>query len=482
MSCAGGPGDDGGTGRRRHEFARSEWGDRLPFECGPSRLIAITLSGGFPLDRRTFLQQATAITALAAAPELALAGPKSRYDLPRRVGGPGDRARERHGGPLTLDPWKYGKSSAATDTVLMFRGNPSHTFYGTGPIPEKPRVLWRHRMIDFSTKYYGRPHTWRGTGWTGQAAKLGDYVFIGSQGGHLYAFEAASGKLRWRYKGRRMFKASVCIYNNHIYVGNVDNHLRCLDAATGDVKWKLRWSRDLDSSACVADGKLYIAGETGYARCINPADGHLHWKTFVGGINRGPKGGSYGSETSPAVADGEYYCATYDGILFCLDAKTGKVRWKARTGDDTDASPVVLGDRVYTAAENKSPYVFAFARKDGKELWRFRSRGGFWATPAVTQDTVYIGSHGGQMLALANDTGKPRWTYRIGTPTWSSACVVGDKVVFGAYDGRLRCLDTKTGKEVWTLKLGGRIHSTPCIVDGKIYIGTRKGYFYAIGA
>lgn len=40
--------------------------------------------------------------------------------------------------PLKLPTWKYGKGSFADDMVLMFRGNPEHTFYGTGPVPDKP--------------------------------------------------------------------------------------------------------------------------------------------------------------------------------------------------------------------------------------------------------------------------------------------------------------------------------------------------------
>ena len=45
--------------------------------------------------------------------------------------------------PLKLGPWKYGGGSYADDTVLMFRGNPAHTFYGTGPLPDGLTELWR---------------------------------------------------------------------------------------------------------------------------------------------------------------------------------------------------------------------------------------------------------------------------------------------------------------------------------------------------
>jgi outer membrane protein assembly factor BamB len=430
------------------------------------------------MDRRDFLKGTCAAAATALSP-FALA--VDAVDRPRRLRGAPDRASFKAGGPLELPEWSYGKNSTASDAMLMFRGNPSHTFYGTGPLPSKPRIKWRHRMLDFESLYYGRPHVWRGTGWTGQAAKLGDFVFIASQGGHLYAFEAQTGRLRWRFAGGRMFKSSVCLYDNHVYVGNVDNHLRCLDAKTGDVAWKLRWSRDLDSSACVVNDRLYIAGESGYARCIDPKTGELHWKTFVDGINRGSKGGSYGSETSPAVHEGEYYCATYDGLLFSLNASDGSMRWKAVTGDDTDASPVVYDDRVFIAAEDNYSFMQCFRRSDGKKVWEQKAKGGFWATPAVSEETVYIPSGGGDMLALDARSGKTLWHRQLGTASWSSPVVLEDKILFGAFDGKLRCLDRKTGKDIWELKLGGRIHSTPCVVDGVIYIGTRAGRFYAIG-
>lgn len=438
------------------------------------------------LTRRRFLQgmgAAAAASPLLLTGDPAVATSWSKKPPPKPVMGKGsrDQAAERHGGPLELPAWSHGNQSAAADTVLMFRGNPSHTFYGTGPLPDKaPEILWKHRMIDFATKYYGEPFTWRGTGWTGQAVAYGGYIFIGSQGANYYAFEAATGKLRWRYKSQRQFKASSCFYDNKIYIGSVDNWLRCIDAATGDVIWRVWADRDLDSSACVTDGKLYIAGESGFARCLDPQSGEHLWRTWVGGMGTDGKGGSHGSETSPAVADGEYYTATYTGDLFCLDAKTGAKRWKANTHDDTDASPVIWDDFVYTAAEDKSPHVYCFARKDGREIWRARNRKGFWSTPAVVDGVLYIGGFDGKLYAIDAKSGKERWTTAIGSPTWSSPVVIGDKLIIGAFDGRLRCFST-SGKKIWEKKLLDRMHSTACVVDGKIYVGTRGGWFYALG-
>jgi len=319
-----------------------------------------SLAAGLALG--TALIGAASAATLLTSPALAR---QKRVDRPSREAKNTDEKSIYPDKPLDLGPWKYGKGSHADDTVLMFRGNPAHTFYGTGPVPDQLRMHWKHRMVDFHTELRGKPITWSGTGWTGTAAKLGDYVFVGSVGRFLYAFEARTGKLMWRVRGGRMFKSSPCIYDNTIYVGNVDDRLRCFDAATGKELWKFHTGRDLDSSPCVVDGRLYIAGESGYARCFDPQTGKELWKSFLGGVGKGSLGGSNGAETSPAIADGELYAATYDGDLFCVDIADGKIKWKARTEDDTDASPVISGEFVYAAAEQAAPRLYCFAREDG---------------------------------------------------------------------------------------------------------------------
>ncbi|MEM7774478.1 MAG: hypothetical protein AAF732_02645, partial [Pseudomonadota bacterium] len=111
---------------------------------------------------------------------------------------------------LELPPWAYGRSSVAADTVLMFRGNGPHTFYGTGPISESaPEVRWRFRTSVIHNTVRGTPMIWAGTGWTGTAVKLGDYVFVGSVGGYVYALDAQQGTLKWRLRGGGMFKGSL---------------------------------------------------------------------------------------------------------------------------------------------------------------------------------------------------------------------------------------------------------------------------------
>jgi len=53
------------------------------------------------------------------------------------------------------------------DGLLTFRGNPTNTWYGTGPVPESPGILWQYPdapMCSRSTDL-GVTSTWCGNGW-----------------------------------------------------------------------------------------------------------------------------------------------------------------------------------------------------------------------------------------------------------------------------------------------------------------------------
>ena len=360
--------------------------------------------------------------------------------------------------------------------VPMFRGNAAHTFYGTGPIREAPQIRWTFPMGRFRAT---TGKIWAGTGWTGTAAVVGDTVYIGSQDSFFYALDRKTGKLRWKFQTGAMFKGSCAVFAGRVFTGCVDNNLYCFDAATGQLLWKYNTGHDCDSSPTIYNNCVYIAGESGFVHCFRPDTGRLVWRTFVDGLE-GPDG-SDGSETTPAIAEGRVFVANFTGQLYALNADNGAILWVAKTGDDTDASPVVANNMVYISAEEKSPYLFAFDVRSGRLIWRFGGdfTRGFWSTPAVVGNRLYIGAENKKMYCLDALSGKLLWEFETGGAIWSSPAVVDDRVVFGSYDSHLYVLNTD-GKELSRIRLQGRILSSPCIVNGHIYIGTAEGMFYCL--
>ena len=77
---------------------------------------------------------------------------------------------------VLVDPLSFGRPySTEVPGVLTFRGNPTRSYYGTGPMPRStPQVLWQYpgagNPMCGQSSEYGNVRTWCGTGWTGQPA------------------------------------------------------------------------------------------------------------------------------------------------------------------------------------------------------------------------------------------------------------------------------------------------------------------------
>ena len=72
--------------------------------------------------------------------------------------------------PGTVPGFTVGQPWGSTVGLTMFRGNPTRTFYGTGPLPSDPEVLWSYPAdgtMCGSSSVAGVSSLWCGSGWTG---------------------------------------------------------------------------------------------------------------------------------------------------------------------------------------------------------------------------------------------------------------------------------------------------------------------------
>lgn len=430
------------------------------------------------MKRRDFLLGSSA-TLLAST---AFAGPPGG----RR---PGDMGRplkhpygKRENLRAKLPAWNgRNHSDSTSDSFTMFRGNRTRSHFGSGTLGTKLKLVWKVRLAHFITyTSYGKKIHWQGTGWTGQALKVGDYVYIGSTGGHMHCFEASTGKLMWYFTGQRSFKGSPCFYKNRIYAPNVDNYLRCMDAETGKVLWKWRSRNDIDSSPVVDNGRLYIGGEDGHIKCFDPDTGKLHWKKNFG-VGRGEKLGSTGIESSVAIQKGVAYFGHLDGHVRAISTLDGATKWKTKIGGDTDSTPMLVGNRLFVGCQDSRQTFHCLDLDSGEKVWDVRIPGGVWGSAATFEGRVYIGGQDGRMRCFDAATGKEVWQYGVGRPIWSSPSIVDGKLCFGSYDRHYRMLDARSGRLLWQYDMGARSHSGAAIVDGRIWVGSAGGYFFCFG-
>jgi eukaryotic-like serine/threonine-protein kinase len=102
--------------------------------------------------------------------------------------------------------------------------------------------------------------------YTSSPAVANGKVFFGSGDGGIYAADAQTGVLLWKFSTNDVVHASPAVVGNTVYVGSWDSYLYALDADTGALKWSFKTGEDptihnqvgFQSSPAVVDGTVYV--------------------------------------------------------------------------------------------------------------------------------------------------------------------------------------------------------------------------------
>jgi outer membrane protein assembly factor BamB len=151
-------------------------------------------------------------------------------------------------------------------------------------------------------------------------------IFIGSRSANVYALDAATGDVKWRYfYWFSWVESSASIRDGILYVGSSDYELVvALDTKTGNPVWSFDTDGSPWSSPVVTEDTVFVgsAGSVGYMVdhrggffAINRADGKEKWRMMWDPM---PNEFNYGVVSSPAVGDGLVFFGGLDGIFYAV--------------------------------------------------------------------------------------------------------------------------------------------------------------------
>ena len=172
-------------------------------------------------------------------------------------------------------------------------------------------------------------------------------LYISTDGG-LYALDAATGNLVWRFDTELPLGNSPSVFGGVVYVGGYDRKLHALDAATGTELWNFNEAKaGYDTNPLVIDDKVIVTNRDGAVYAIGAHgsinQGQLIWKFQSGGP----------IHLSPAYKDGKVFFAANDNFAYALDVSNGALIWKSAKlpGDGYHSWwPVIFRDKVIFAA------------------------------------------------------------------------------------------------------------------------------------
>jgi outer membrane protein assembly factor BamB len=278
----------------------------------------------------------------------------------------------------------------------------------------------------------------------------------------IYAFNAATGALLWRYSAgdppNQNLAASLsglpapAVGGGAVYVVLGDGKLYAFNASDGKTLWPTPFAAagDITTPPTIANGLVYTADTNGLGHiyALDTQTGHTRWKitltTAASGTN------SYGALTVSglAVNNGAIYINTGFAIgdepnfqsissiavTEARDAMSGVKQWSAIPAESlkfpdtyfSDAmlgSPLIVGDTVYAVTrfhpsnDYNQNIVFALDAATGKSKWAVEfagepgsdslSAGVAGAAPSnliASEDTLYVSSGANTLYAIALDS------------------------------------------------------------------------------
>ncbi len=329
-------------------------------------------------------------------------------------------------------------------------------------------------------------------------------VFVSSRDGNVYAVDAKSGQKRWSFVtgGERRFMApgihgitpknelmpdpfdvflsSPAIAGGVLYIGSGDHNVYAIDAATGALRWKFTTGNVVHASPAVAGGIVYVGSWDRYFYALDARTGALKWK-FATGDDRITYN-QVGIAGSAAVDRGMVFFGCRDSTFYALDARNGRLVWKHdEHGSWVIGSAAVDADTVYYTTSDERRF-WALNERDGSERFSI-SYGAFaFSSPSLASRVAYFGTFDGRLYAVDTQSRRVTDTFltdsaRQNLPAHLDKSGNLDIAPFysdSTLDGIIVGLD-----RIYSL---GSIAGTPSIAGGVLYVGSTEGILYAIGS
>ena len=334
-------------------------------------------------------------------------------------------------------------------------------------------------------------------------AVAGGLVYFAAFDGSLYAVDETTGTQKWQFKtaGEHRFSAthlhgsqpatetmpdpfdcylsSPLVWNGAVYFGSGDGNVYAVDAATGTLKWKFKTGDVVHASPAIADGMLFIGSWDSWFYALDASTGALKWKFKTG--EDPDMHNQQGIQSSAAVMDGMVFFGCRDAHLYALDEQTGQQKWSYSTkGSWVIASPAVRDGKVFFTTSDTA-LLFEADAKTGNIVFSLSFKGWpLFSSPAIAGDTIYFGSNAGTLNAVDLKSQAVGWIFSTQAAKKNGPALTKPdgkpnyEAVFASdfYD------DIMAGYV--KMQEVGPILSSPVVVDNVVYVGSVDGNVYAL--
>ncbi len=260
-----------------------------------------------------------------------------------------------------------------------------------------------------------------------------------TDGSRVFVYFGSYGVVAFDWNGQRLWDVRLGPFLNHmgsasspIISGDMlllncetdgPDFLLALDKQTGKTRWKTpRKQRQAGySSPVVSDGRIFVSGhET--IKAYDLASGRELWA--INGMT------TYVVPTPVVAKDLMYATSSGPGgsALLAL-RRDGSIAWRADRAASYVASPVVVGEWLFTVKDNG---VMSCVRATtGEVTWQERlpERGTYFASPVAADDHIYVLNDEGTTVVIG---ARPRFgvlsVNRLAERCWASPAISNGRI------------------------------------------------------
>jgi len=340
---------------------------------------------------------------------------------------------------------------------------------------EGPKVLWKASV---------------GTGFSSIAVSDGRAFTMGNTDDvdTVWCLDARTGKRLWKHsyscsKAPRNYEggpsSTPTVDGGRVYTLSKDGHLFCFEAPTGKIVWQKNVRKDFAakkptwgfaSSALIIDDVLYLnVGSSGLA--LKKATGKAVWQS-----GKGPAG--YATPV-PFNHKGKRHLAIFgQNALIVVEAATGRQLcrspWKT-SYDINAADPIIWDGKAFISSGYNKGCSLVEIAPEPRTIWQNRSMRNHFNSCVLLDGYVY-GFDESQLRCLDAKTGQQKWTQK-GLGKGSLMAAQGRLIILSAR-GELVTADanSESFKQISRAKvLSGKCWTVPVLAGGRIYCRNAAG-------
>ena len=193
-------------------------------------------------------------------------------------------------------------------------------------------------------------------------AVAGDSVFVGSCSGMFYALNKNTGQLQWSYDIRKdgkqiSFHGNPLITGELILIGTDKScepdgvgHVYAFNRATGAVKWKYK-STSVPTDILQIGSNIYFGSFQDRWSAAKLQTGEPLWTFSTGVANP-----ECHFAKSPVTDENHVYITGIDGVIYSLDAASGRIVWKRKLTAAPSTSLAIRDKSLFVGTSDNRIY------------------------------------------------------------------------------------------------------------------------------